>query len=126
MSLNTWAKGNLGDSLEIGASGSESSGGGGSFVTFVMDNTAFARTAVFLFPAVIENEVITGTIVWNEEAGGGVQSVKVPLYEGKAFVLYLGTWDDRYQLSGGIEIFMEDQESDITYLVVTGDCKITF
>ena len=122
MAVNTWAKGNIGGSSKTGASGSESSGGGGSVATFVMDNTEQMKTSVFEFPVALETEDFTGTYVYNEELGGGLQEMKVPLYKGKALVMYRGEVDETFQLSGGIEVF--DEGEDYTVLVITGDCKL--
>lgn len=121
MAVNTWAKNNIGGSSKTGASGSESSGGE-SVVTFVMDNTEQVKTGVFEFPVALETEGFVGTYVYNEELGGGLQEMKVPLYKGKALVMYRGEIDETFQLSGGIEVF--DEGEDYTVLVITGDCEL--
>lgn len=116
MSLNTWAKGNLGGSLEIGARGSEipsggggdtPSGGGGESDTStctmtVVDETSLGEFPTFYFCSVLDEDELMGSIT--NVLPCPEQEYPVLLYKGHAFM--------EFQLPKG------------TYIEVTGDATM--
>lgn len=118
MSLNTWAKGNLGGSMEIGSHGSETSGGGTSDLTTAtitcVVTTDDDEFCVDLYVAVIDEENSQATCEFL--AGSGTTEIEAILYKGAAKLL-LGY--EPKSISGNIEgIGLE--------YTVTGDCTLTF
>ena len=118
MSLNTWAKGNLGGSMEIGSHGSETSGGGTSDLTTATitsvvttdDDTFF----VDFYISGIDEENSQATCDFLTESG--TTEIEAILYKGAAKLL-LGY--EPKSVSGNIE------GTGMEY-TVTGDCTLTF
>lgn len=83
MAVNTWAKGNIGGSSKTGASGSESSGGGGSGdfsiakVAFVNSGASDTMYSVLQLPHLQNGNMIIGSI---DVDGGKSVTVEVPTY----------------------------------------------
>lgn len=125
MSLNTWAKGNLGGSLEIGASGSESSGdgGGGGDLTTAEVTVQLGDGKYFeVYGAIVVQEEGQERASTSSSFGAnksGTYKQTVVLYKGSA-VLSIDT-DGTTSTSGDIEQI--DPHDPLFYAV--GDCTIT-